>query len=80
MYCLTPISSNEKGKPSEEEIVKKLVAPTELTERDWSLILSSANPETFQKDDLVMQEGTYNRCIFRIKKGSVRGSFVSRSF
>jgi hypothetical protein len=74
--------SNEKGKPTDEEIVKKLVAPTELTERDWSLILSSANPESFQKDDLVMQEGTYNRCIFRIKKGSVRGEIycVSRSF
>jgi len=64
--------SFEKGKPSEEEVQKKLGQPTELNERDWSLILAGANPEQFQKDDLIVQEGTYNRCIYRIKKGTVR--------
>lgn len=46
--------------------------PTELTERDWKLILSGANLVKFMKDEIVIEQGSLNCHLYRIKEGGVR--------
>jgi len=54
--------SGEKGK----------LEKTILTQRDWSLLLSSATCLTYAADDVIIDEGVFNQCIFRVKSGTVR--------
>lgn len=42
----------------------------ELTERDWQLIMSGSSVQTFKKDDVVVEQGSYNRSLYRVKKGT----------
>eukprot|EP01114_Cavostelium_apophysatum_P004912 TRINITY_DN1537_c0_g1_i1.p1 TRINITY_DN1537_c0_g1~~TRINITY_DN1537_c0_g1_i1.p1 ORF type:complete len:999 (+),score=317.95 TRINITY_DN1537_c0_g1_i1:43-2997(+) len=64
----------DKEKPTDDELIKSGLATqnTELTERDWAIIMSGANPEKFKRDEVVVQQGVFNRCIFRVVKGKVR--------
>ncbi|EGG25213.1 RasGEF domain-containing protein [Cavenderia fasciculata] len=41
----------------------------ELTERDWSLLLTSATVITYHRGDVVIEENTINSYLYRIKSG-----------
>lgn len=43
---------------------------TELTDRDWQLLLIGANMSTFKSGDVIVKEGELNRRLYRIKSGS----------
>ena len=45
---------------------------SELTSRDWKLLLLSADCETYPRDVPVVSEGVKNRRLFRIKAGVAR--------
>lgn len=56
----------------DEEIVKRIGSGTELTERDWKLILSGATLVKFMKGEVVIAEGSLNSYFYRIKEGGVQ--------
>lgn len=43
-----------------------------LNHRDWSLLLSCANEKKYFKDSVILAQGTINKCLFRVKTGTVR--------
>lgn len=43
-----------------------------LSSRDWQLILSYANIVNFKKDDTIIQEGSENKYLYKIKEGICR--------
>ena len=45
---------------------------TELTERDWKLILTGAGINEYQPGDVVLEAGIPNHSLHRIMRGSVR--------
>eukprot|EP01130_Rhizamoeba_saxonica_P006063 TRINITY_DN2402_c0_g2_i1.p1 TRINITY_DN2402_c0_g2~~TRINITY_DN2402_c0_g2_i1.p1 ORF type:complete len:1540 (-),score=356.43 TRINITY_DN2402_c0_g2_i1:72-4364(-) len=51
-----------------DEILEDVV----LSERDWAIILTGANLETYDYDDVILKEGASNSYLYRIKSGYVR--------
>lgn len=43
-----------------------------LTERDWLLLLTNSKNLIYWKDDVILEEGTFNKHLFRVKNGRVR--------
>lgn len=63
-----------------ERITKSILAgkgkvsttDNKLSKRDWQLLLATANVVTLQKNTVIIQEGTLNTHLYRIKSGRVR--------
>ena len=58
-----------------EDEVPEINTNKELSERDWKILLSGATLESCKKDALILQQGSHNRCIYRINKGIYRWQF-----
>ena len=43
-----------------------------FTEDDWSILLSISNVQKYQKGEVIIKQGTYNKRLYRIKLGEVR--------
>lgn len=57
---------------TERDITESYVQPQRLTPRDWQLLLSCARSAIFQQGDVIIQENTFNRFLYRIKSGQVK--------
>lgn len=62
----------QRRKPTFVSGEEREVAPLELSNRDWQLLFSTATLVTFEKGDVVVKEGEYNGCMWRIAEGNVR--------
>jgi CRP-like cAMP-binding protein len=43
-----------------------------MDERDWSFLLSGADVVSFQRDDVIIQEGDEFKYFYKLKTGQVR--------
>lgn len=45
---------------------------TNMEERDWKLLLSCANEVSYKQGDVIIEQGTFNKFLYRIKSGQCR--------
>jgi hypothetical protein len=50
-----------------------------LTARDWQLLLTTAQAVVYKKNRPIIQEGTMNHFLYRLKEGKVRVEKLSVS-
>ena len=43
----------------------------QLTDRDWSLILTGAKEKEFSADSVIVEQGTQNAFLYRLKTGKL---------
>eukprot|EP01119_Soliformovum_irregulare_P000157 TRINITY_DN10119_c0_g1_i1.p1 TRINITY_DN10119_c0_g1~~TRINITY_DN10119_c0_g1_i1.p1 ORF type:complete len:736 (+),score=227.96 TRINITY_DN10119_c0_g1_i1:17-2224(+) len=46
--------------------------PSPLSDRDWKILLSCAKEVKYKKGDTIVEEGDFNRFLFKIKEGRVK--------
>lgn len=55
----------------EEGTSNPYLKPRTMTERDWNMLLSCSNQVTFQQGDVIIEENSFNKFLYRIKSGKV---------
>lgn len=79
-----PVLSKESLTSTEESALYQLVkASTQLTERDWSIVLSGGTTSSsFKRDEIILRESVPNQMLYRVAQGAVRiekgGKIISR--
>lgn len=62
---------NTPRQRTETERVPVSSKSSELTERDWKLIMSGSSIESYKKGEVIVKQGSPNSCLYRIKSGTV---------
>lgn len=69
---LKSVVEKEKVSPEDSSAIQERENVSELTARDWALLQTGASVIAFNKNEIVVQEGSYNDRLFRVKCGTLR--------
>lgn len=65
-------SNRELSSRKEENLIGEVVSLNYLSLHDWKVLCTGAKRIVFKKGSIVIEEGSYNTALYRIKSGVVR--------
>src|SRR5256885_14360900 len=73
-----------RSRPGQEQLLASLQDEKNrlqyLSHNDWMLLLDRAQPVTFKKGDVLVQQASESKTLFIIAAGKVRGSISGKIF
>jgi hypothetical protein len=63
-----------------DRLILLVAEPAPLSDEDWRLLLTGSIPKTYNKNDIILEEGQFNYYLYRCVVNHIRSLSLSRLF